>query len=184
MYQAETSQISGEKSGGKAVIQGKAPEFVKGELLTRGIDVCTGEAFLKSIYPKLISRMAKLNSDCRECTVYDDMADEFTVEVVLCASSYFKQVSLYTPCSCDHIADKVMDMTGMALKLGHGKGVKILCRGNGCNGAELDLTTKSQATFYHENNRIISPSLAEAIADNNLDGDVLKRLKLKIHSLC
>lgn len=168
----------------KAVVKGDAPDFVYSELSRAGVGLCKGEEFVKAIYSKLISRLAKVSGDLNVCTIYDDVADEFTLKVIKCAAEYFRYVALSTPQNADFIAEEIMESTGLSLKLGDMGGVKILCRGNEqCNTA-LNLTHRCSATFCDEKNRIISSDIAEAMAENDFSGDLLSRLKLKIHSLC
>ena len=168
----------------KAVVKGDAPDFVYSELLKLGVSLCKGDEFVKAIYQKLISRLAKVSGDLNVCTIYDEVADDFTLKVIKCASDYFRYVALSTPQNADFIAEEMMESTGLSLKLGDMGGVKILCRGNADKNTALNLTRHCSATFCDEKNRIISSDIAEAMAENDFDGDLLSRLNLKIHSLC
>lgn len=168
----------------RVVLKGNPPSFIEKELEKAGVALCTGESFVKSVYEKLILRTSKTLSGYDTCTVYDTMADDFTLKVIVCASKYFRHVSLCSPVKGDKIFDEVMDLTGMALKGGDIGGVKILCRGEDKDTAHLTLTKGCKATFLHKSSAVISPDIAEAMAKGNLSGDVLARLNLKINSLC
>lgn len=170
----------------KAVISGEVPAFVMDVLRKAEIKICTGANIMRAVYPQLISRAAKMNKDCDFCTVYDDNADGTTLEIIRCAASHFKHVSLCTKApEAAYLAEQVMDMTGLALKIGESDGVGIVCTGRGGRQkVKVDLTENSKTVFADDNKNIISPSLAEALAGDDLSGDVLDRLKLKIHSLC
>lgn len=170
----------------KAVLLGEVPQFVTDVLRKAEIKICTGESLMRTIYPQLISRAAKMSKDCNCCTVYDKNADGDTLEIIKCAASHFKYVSL---CSeredVTHLAEQIMDMTGLALKIGESDGVGIVCSGRGGRQkVRVDLTESSKTVFFDTERNIISPSLAEALAGDDLGGDVLDRLKLKIYSLC
>lgn len=169
----------------RAVIAGDAPGFVRGELEKAGIALCTGEKLMQAVYPGLISRAAKLSKDCDSCTVYASAADGQTLEIIKCAASFFRYVSLSTDSDADHLAEEVLDSMGLALKIGDAGGVGIVCSGKGGrHQLKVDLTGRSTTTFCDENRSIITPSVAEALAGDDLDGNVLERLKLKIYSLC
>lgn len=168
----------------KAVVKGDVPDFVFPELSKLNVSLCTGGEFVKAIYPKLISRVAKVSGDINICTVYDNVADGFTLDVIKCAASYFRYVALCTPENADFIAEEIMEDTGLSLKFGDMGGVKILCRGNMEKTPELSLNKNCTVTFCDEKNRIISSDIAEAMAENDFSGDLLARLNLKIHSLC
>lgn len=169
-----------------AAVLGDAPDFVEDVLKKAEISVCTGEKLLGCVYPQLISRSAKMDGKCAWCTVYDEVGDEKTLDIIKCASQYFRYVSLCTSSpDASNIAEKIMDMTGLALSFGEGDGVGIVR--TGCGGAQkikIDLTAKSKTLFCDANRNIIPPSLAEALAGDNIDNAVLSRLNLKIHSLC
>lgn len=169
----------------RAVLTASAPDFALSELRKAGVKICTGSGIMHAIYPRLIARAAKMDKSCRSCTVYDCRADERTLEVIRCAAMLFRHVSLCTPSDASYLADEVMESMGLALKLGDGGGVGIICSGRGGEQrVRVDLTDSSTTVFTDENHIPVTPSLAEALAGDNLDGDVLDRLKLKIHSLC
>ena len=169
----------------RAVVSGDVPDFVLPELLRAGVSLCTGERLMRCIYPKLISRAAKLYKTCDSCTVYDESADDETLRIIECAAMHFKNVALCTQAESTHIAEQVMSSIGLALKLGECEGVGIVYRGKGgTQKVNVDLTSGSTTVFADENNSIITPSVAEAIAGEDIDLHVLERLKLKIYSLC
>ncbi len=169
----------------RAVVSGDVPDFVLPELSRAGVCICTGERLMRCIYPKLISRAAKLYKTCDSCTVYDEAADDETLRIIECAAMHFKNVALSTCQDASHLADEVMNSMGLALKIGEGGGVGIVCKGKGgAQKVKVDLTHKSTTVFADENNYKITPSVAEAIAGDNIDVNVLERLKLKIYSLC
>ncbi len=169
----------------RAVVSGDVPDFVLPELSRAGVSLCTGERLMRCIYPKLISRAAKLYKTCDSCTVYDESADDETLRIIECAAMHFKNIALCTKADSAHIAEQVMDSIGLALKFGECAGVGIVHRGKGGDQkVKVDLTSASTTVFIDENNCIITPSVAEAIAGEDIDLHVLERLKLKIYSLC
>ncbi len=170
----------------RTVLIGPAPEFALPELERAGVKVCTGERFMQAIYPRLMSRAAKIDRDCDSCTVYDSAADGRTLSIIKCAANFFRYVSLCTGSdSADYLAEEVLDSTGLALKLGELGGVGVVCSGKGGGQRiKIDLTASTGTTFFDENRSIITAPLAEALAGGDLGDDVLERLKLKIYSLC
>ena len=170
----------------KVVLSGEVPAFVLDVLKKAEIKICTGEKLMRSVYPQLISRAAKMNKECDFCTIYDESADINTLEVIKCASNYFKHVSLCSDApDTSYVAEQIMEMTGLALKIGESDGVGIVCSGRGGKQKiKVDLTNGSKTVFADSERNIISPSLAEALAGEDFSGDVLDRLKLKIYSLC
>lgn len=169
----------------RAVVKGNAPDFVLPELARAGVSLCTGERLMRSIYPKLISRAAKLYKTCDSCTVYDESADGETLRIIECAAMHFKNVALCTNADAQYLAEEVMSSMGLALKVGECGGVGVVCAGyGGAQKVKVDLTHRSTTVFTDENKSIITPSVAEAIAGDNIDIHVLERLKLKIYSLC
>ena len=168
----------------RVVLKGSPPKFIEKELEKAGVTLCTGENFVKSVYEKLIRRTFKTLSDFDTCTVYDTEAGDFTLNVIVCASKYFRHVSLCAPADNGRIFQDVMDLTGMALKNGDIGGVKILCRGEDNDTAHLNLTKLCKATFLHDSAVVFTPDIAEAMAKGDFSGDVLERLNLKINSLC
>ncbi len=169
----------------RAVLTGTALGFALAELERAGVKICTGEKFMSAVYPKLIARAAKMDKSCFSCTVYDSAADAGTLDVIKCAAALFRHVSLCTEADATALAEEVMESMGLALKLGEAGGVGIVCSGRGGRQrVRVDLTGRSTTVFIDENRTAITPSLAEALAGDDLDGDVLDRLKLKIYSLC
>lgn len=169
----------------RAVVCGDAPDFVLPEMERTKVKIHTGEHLMQCVYPKLISRAAKIYRKCDNCTVYDTCADGKTLQIIACAASYFKNVALKTCVDAQSLADEVMYSMGLALKLGEGGGVGIIRSGSGgMQKIKVDLTHRTATVFADKNNVKISPSVAEAIAGDDIDENVLERLKLKIYSLC
>lgn len=164
----------------RAAILGDAPPFVGDVLEKNGVRVCTGERFLLRSAGKLIEKAAALGKG-GFCTVYDDIADGETVEIIKYASLYFKNVSICTAENFDRIYDEIMDATGLALTGREYGEVGIVRTGNGGGQRiKIDLTSESKTLFSDALGNIVQPSVAEAVTD----GAESKNIFLKIRSLC
>lgn len=168
----------------RAAILGDAPVFAADTAKKAGIKICTGENFLSCVRNELIAKAAECGMG-GFCTVYDDFADRQTVETIIYASSFFRNVALCTAGNDDWIYDEIMHATGLALSFGEFDGVGIVRTGRGGRQKiKIDLTPMSRTLFSDASGNVIPPSLAEAIAGDGADKNILKRLNLKIRSLC
>lgn len=169
----------------KAALVGNAPDYAIDVLNRKGIKIFTGERFLNCVVVRLIAGGAKLGGN-GFCTLYDDFADEKTVEIIKSASDYFKNISLCTASdNIDWIYDEIIESTGLALSNGEFGGVGIVRSGiGGGQRVKINITSASGALFSDENGNSVTPSVAEAVAGDELDENVLERLNLKIRSLC
>ena len=168
-----------------AVMEGDTPDFAISELERASVPVFTGERLMEVLYPAFISRAAKLGKGIDTCTIYTTSVTHRTVEIIRCAAAHFRHVALCTDDDAEHPVRELMDSMGLTLKIGDSGGVGIICSGTHPKSLlTIDLTSACTATFADENRRIITPAIAEALAGENLDGDILTRLGLKINSLC
>ena len=108
-----------------------------------------------------------------------------TFEIVKCAASHFRYVSLQTDDDASDVASEIMSSTGLALKLGVSDGVGIIRSGSGGkHSITVDIRGGGSTVFADEKKHFFTADIVEAILGGRAEKDALSRYKIKIHSLC